>query len=128
LALRPAIESLNYTPVRADQDLGGLIIPEMIERLAISDLVIADVSIPNPNVYYELGIRHACQRRGCVLIAAEWAKPLFDIQQMRQLRYPGAGERGRRGPGNEGSRNTLQKHSVTGMRRFAFLSSAAGVP
>jgi MAP3K TRAFs-binding domain len=87
-ALRPAIECINYTPVRADQDLGALIIQEMIERLAISDLVIADVSIPNANVYYEIGIRHACQRVGCVMIAADWAKPLFDIQQMRQVRYP----------------------------------------
>lgn len=87
-ALRPAIESMNYTPVRADQDLGALIIQEMIERLAISDLVVADVSIPNANVYYEVGIRHACQRTGCVMTAADWAKPLFDIQQMRQVRYP----------------------------------------
>jgi MAP3K TRAFs-binding domain len=87
-ALRPAIESINYMPVRADQDLGALIIQEMIERLAISDLVIADVSIPNANVYYEIGIRHACQRVGCVMIATDWAKPLFDIQQMRQVRYP----------------------------------------
>jgi hypothetical protein len=34
----------------------------MIERLAISDLVLADVSIPNGNAYYEVGIRHAAQR------------------------------------------------------------------
>jgi len=87
-ALRPAISSAGYEPVRANEDVGALIVSEMIERLAMSDLVLADVSIPNGNVYYELGIRHAAQRRGCMVTAAAWSKPLFDIDQMRQIRYP----------------------------------------
>ncbi len=87
-ALRPAISNAGYDPVRANEDVGALIITEMIERLAISDLVLADVSIPNGNVYYELGIRHAAQRRGCIMTAATWSKPLFDVDQMRQIRYP----------------------------------------
>src|SRR5215469_10811740 len=60
-ALRPAIDAAGYEPVRASEDIGALFINEMIERLAISDLVLADVSIPNGNVYYEVGIRHAAQ-------------------------------------------------------------------
>lgn len=87
-ALRPAIDKAGYDPVRANEDIGALIITEMIERLAISDLVLADVSIPNGNVYYEVGIRHAAQRRGCIMTAATWSKPLFDIDQMRRIRYP----------------------------------------
>jgi tetratricopeptide (TPR) repeat protein len=87
-ALKPAIEDLGYEAVRADQDLGASIITEMIERLAISDLVIADISIPNGNVYYEVGVRHASKQRGCVLISADWAQPLFDIAQFRGIRYP----------------------------------------
>lgn len=87
-ALRPAIDKAGYEPVRANEDIGALIITEMIERLAISDMVLADVSIPNGNVYYEVGIRHAAQRQGCMMTAANWAKPLFDIDQMRQIRYP----------------------------------------
>lgn len=87
-ALRKAIDDAGYEPVRANEDIGALIIHEMIERLAISDLVLADVSIPNGNVYYEVGIRHAAQRHGCMMTAAKWAKPLFDIDQMRQIRYP----------------------------------------
>src|SRR4051812_19513123 len=87
-ALRPAISNAGYEPVRANEDVGALIITEMIERLAISDLVLADVSIPNGNVYYEVGIRHAAQRQGCIMTSASWAKPLFDIDQMRQIRYP----------------------------------------
>src|ERR1700733_2068266 len=87
--LRPMIEDdLKYIPIRADQDAGSLIIQAMIERLAISDLVIADLTIPNANVYYEVGVRHAAQKQGCVLIAADWSKPLFDVSQMRRVKYP----------------------------------------
>jgi tetratricopeptide (TPR) repeat protein len=91
-ALRPVIEGLGYQPVRADQDLGALIIKEMLERLYFSDLVIADVTVPNGNVYYEIGIRHAARDKGCVMIGADWSEPLFDIDQMRQIRYPLAEE------------------------------------
>ena len=88
-ALRPMIlEDLKYLPIRADQDAGTLIIKAMIERLAISDLVIADLTIPNANVYYEVGVRHTAKGTGCVLIAAEWSKPLFDMVQMRRVAYP----------------------------------------
>ncbi len=87
-AISPALEELGYQPVRADQDLGALIIQEMLERLYFSDLVVADLTIPNGNVYYEIGIRHAARKQGCVLISADWSNALFDIDQMRQLRYP----------------------------------------
>jgi hypothetical protein len=87
-AFHPALWSLGYEPVRADQDLGALIIKEMLERLYFSDLVMADLTIPNGNVYYEIGIRHAAKNAGCVLVGADWSAPLFDVDQMRQIRYP----------------------------------------
>ncbi|PCJ18874.1 MAG: hypothetical protein COA96_16495 [SAR86 cluster bacterium] len=87
-ALYPSIFNLGYTPVRADQDLGSKIIDEMLERLALSDLVVADLTIPNANVYYEVGVRHGMRDTGCVLISADWSKPLFDVAQFRQVRYP----------------------------------------
>jgi hypothetical protein len=83
----PVLATLGYQPVRADQDLGALIVVEMIQRLTIADLVVADVSLPNANVYYEIGVRHAAKRSGCVLVAASWAQPTFDLQQMRRLTY-----------------------------------------
>ncbi|TCL73816.1 TRAFs-binding domain-containing protein [Rhizobium sp. BK251] len=84
----PAIKALGYEPVRADQDNGGLIISQMLERLYFADLVLADMTIANSNVYYEVGIRHAAQSTGCVLLAADWSKQLFDVAQMRTVRYP----------------------------------------
>lgn len=87
-ALLPVIEQAGYDPVRADQDLGAMIIKDMIERLYFSDLVLADLTIPNGNVYYEVGVRHAAKKAGCVLISADWSSPLFDLNQIRQARYP----------------------------------------
>ena len=86
-AFKPLIERLGYTPFRADSDTSALIIKEMIERLAFADLVVADVSIPNANVYYEIGVRHAARSKGCVLLSASWAEPVFDIAQIRRLTY-----------------------------------------
>ena len=84
----PVIEALGYEPVRADRDTGALIIGEMLERLYFADLVLADMTIANGNVYYEVGIRHASREKGCVLLAADWSRPLFDVDQMRTVRYP----------------------------------------
>lgn len=87
-ALRPAIVELGYLPVRADLETGTVIVKDMLNRLQHAGLVLADISLPNGNVYYEVGIRHAAREKGCVLIAAEWFKPLFDIDYVRTLVYP----------------------------------------
>lgn len=86
-AYRPAIEDAGYTPVRADFDVGSVIVKDMVERLAYADLVLADVSLPNGNVYYEVGLRHAARDTGCILFAAKWSKQLFDIDQFTTVRY-----------------------------------------
>jgi hypothetical protein len=88
LAYVPVIKELGYEPIRADQDTGSMIVTQMLERLYFADLVLADMSIPNGNVYYEVGIRHAAKEGGCVLLAADWSQQLFDVAQMRSGRYP----------------------------------------
>jgi Tetratricopeptide Repeats-Sensor len=85
---RPVLTELGYRPIRADADVGSLIITEMIQRLVLGDLVVADLTLQNANVYYEVGVRHAARRVGCILTAADWAKPAFDLAQMRQVRFP----------------------------------------
>lgn len=84
----PVIRELGYEPLRADQDTGGMIISQMLERLYFADLVLADLTIPNGNVHYAVGIRHAAKKTGCVLLAADWSQQLFDVMQMRTIRYP----------------------------------------
>lgn len=84
---RPVIEQLGYLPIRADAETGTVIVKDMLERLAFAHLVLADVSLPNGNVYYEIGLRHVAFRTGCVLLAANWSKQLFDIDQFRTVRF-----------------------------------------
>ncbi len=87
-AIAPALEKLDYLPVRADNQSGSIIVKDMLEQLVCADLVLADISIPNGNVYYEAGVRHAAKSTGCVLMGADWTEPLFDLKQFRQIRYP----------------------------------------
>ena len=84
----PAIEALGYLPMRADFDPSSAIVKAMLERIAFADLVLADVSLGNGNVYYELGIRHVAKETNCVLVAPDWCKPLFDISQFASIRFP----------------------------------------
>lgn len=88
LAYRPALEELGYLPIRADIESSGVIVKDMLNRLKHAALVVSDVSLPNGNVYYELGIRHVAKESHCIQIAADWFKPLFDIAQFRTVTYP----------------------------------------
>lgn len=46
--------------LRADEELNpGSISNDIFTKLMHSKYVIADITYPNPNVFYELGIRHA---------------------------------------------------------------------
>lgn len=85
---RPALEQLGYQAVRGDYDPSSVILTEMLERLAWADLVVADVTLPNGNVYYEVGLRHVAVDTHCVLAAADWSIPLFDISSFSAIRFP----------------------------------------
>jgi len=86
---RPLLEDdLKYEAVRGDEEISPLILHAMVESLALSDLVVADISIPNANVYWEVGLRYGASERGCVLTSAEWAMPAFDLGQVRHVRFP----------------------------------------
>ena len=65
----------------------GNIREDMFEQLIAADLVVADVSIHNANVFYELGIRHAVRDRATVLIRASVDEVPFDLRTDRYLSY-----------------------------------------
>ena len=59
---RPAVNATGLQPVRADEEQAqGFIHKLMYERLLLSEYAIADLTILNANVYYELGVRHAAR-------------------------------------------------------------------
>lgn len=73
---------------RADQEqAAGNILVDMFQELLIADLVIADLTIHNPNVWYELGVRHGIRARGVVLVCGGQVPAAFDLYTDRKLRY-----------------------------------------
>ena len=57
--IKPALEGAGFEVFRADEEMrAGDIRTDMFQELLLADLVVADLSIDNPNVWYELGVRH----------------------------------------------------------------------
>lgn len=84
--VEPALEHLGLKVVRADAiDKPGTITRQIMEYLLRSRLVIADLSFHNPNVFYELAIRHAARLPVVQLIRTADRIP-FDLNQIRTIK------------------------------------------
>lgn len=86
--VEPAIEALglDLTVVRADQlTQPGMISQQILQHLLGARLVVSDLSFHNPNVFYELAIRHATGRP-TVLLTRTADKIPFDIADLRVVR------------------------------------------
>ena len=80
-----ALEADNLTVIRADRISDpGMISGQVINYLLRSKLVIADLSFHNPNVFYELAIRHMVGLPTVHLIRSEDKIP-FDVKDFRTL-------------------------------------------
>src|SRR5262249_5776150 len=83
--VEPALESLKLTVVRADKiDRPGVITKQVIEYLMKARLVIADLSYHNPNVFYELAVRHML-KKPVVQLMRSLDKIPFDVNQVRTI-------------------------------------------
>ncbi len=86
--IKPALEAAGLEVFRADEEeQAGEIRKDMFFELLVADLVVADLSIDNPNVWYELGVRHALRARGVVLIYGGCSRKVFDVYTDRKLHY-----------------------------------------
>ena len=87
--VRPAAEDTGYSVVRDDASGSGIVAVPPFEQLLSSDVFIADLTMGNPNVMYELGLRHALSNSATVLVVeAEWASRLpFDLSYARVIVY-----------------------------------------
>jgi tetratricopeptide (TPR) repeat protein len=86
--IAPAVAQAGLEPVRADEEkIGGTIHKPMFERLMLCHYAIADITGANPNVFYELGIRHALRPRSTVLLFVEGTVIPFDIALVRGIAY-----------------------------------------
>lgn len=81
----PALADLGLRAVRADGiSKPGLITGQVMDHVSRAALVIADLSFGNPNVYYELALRHAT-RKPTVQIIRTADKLPFDVGQYRTV-------------------------------------------
>jgi len=88
--IREAIHRADPTFIvkRSDEiSAPGMISTDILTRIMHAELVIADISYPNPNVFYELGLRHAC-KQGTIIIRDKSApKAPFDLSHLRHIEY-----------------------------------------
>ncbi|HDH08210.1 MAG TPA: hypothetical protein ENG96_01865 [Gammaproteobacteria bacterium] len=83
--IAPGVGRFGYVPVRADKIAEpGLITNQVIQRVVQDPLVVADLTGANPNVFYELALRHAL-RKPVVLIADAGQVIPFDIAGARAV-------------------------------------------
>jgi len=82
---RGALEPMGYEVVRADEiSVPGSINIQVIQQILESDLVVADLTDQNPNVFYELAIRHTTRKPVIHVVDAAQKLP-FDVADLRAI-------------------------------------------
>ncbi len=86
--IKPALEQADLEPFRADEEiLPGDIRADMFQELLMADLVVAELSINNPNAWYELGVRHGLRAGGVIQMRCGTNALPFDVCVDRTLHY-----------------------------------------
>jgi len=81
----PSVRECGYDPVRADQiSEPGIITSQVIQHIVEDPLVIADLTGRNPNVFYEMALRHAIKKPIVQIIHATETIP-FDVAASRTV-------------------------------------------
>ncbi|MGN0402778.1 MAG: hypothetical protein ACI4HQ_11065 [Acetatifactor sp.] len=81
----PAIEGFDYKVIRADNiSKPGMITNQIIDYIMKAGLVVCDLSFHNPNVFYELSLRHATKKPTIHIIRKSDSIP-FDINDFRTI-------------------------------------------
>ncbi|NPV91961.1 MAG: hypothetical protein HPY50_14440 [Firmicutes bacterium] len=80
-------DNLGVEVVLANQKFGpGIVINDITKEIIESNIIIADITPDNPNVYYEVGYAHAL-KKDTILISEEGRKLPFDVSPFRTLFY-----------------------------------------
>ncbi len=86
--IAPAIDEAGFDAIRADEEVvGGIIHKPMFERLILCPFAVADLTLANANVFYELGVRHAFRPFSTVPIFADAGRLPFDVSLIRAMPY-----------------------------------------
>jgi len=84
----PAIRKAGLNPLRADADIFGTgkIIDQIWTGINAAKILISELTLRNPNVFYELGIAHAL-KKPVVLICSNEDDVPFDLKHIRVIYY-----------------------------------------
>lgn len=88
--IRDAAQECGLSYVRSDATpRPGIILSQIIEEIHRADVIVADITGHNPNVFYELGIAHQLKGPDRVVIITQQLteQRAFDVHQFRQLLY-----------------------------------------
>lgn len=87
--IKPQCELLGLRPIRADECYtSSAIIHDILREIANALIIITDVTMDNPNVFYELGYAHALQKPTILLADVNKRDRLpFDISGYRTIFY-----------------------------------------
>lgn len=82
----PAIEKIDHAPLPPETEGSQIIQTDIIAKLNTADLVLCDISVLNPNVFFELGIRTALNKPVC-LVKDKITKAPFDTSPLKYEEY-----------------------------------------
>ena len=85
--IQASFEQAGFHVYRADDiESQQNILRDIVTAIATADVVIADLTDSNPNVYYELGLAHAL-RKSVVLLTQDIRSVPFDLRSYRVIEY-----------------------------------------
>ncbi|HMD49076.1 MAG TPA: hypothetical protein VKG79_08255, partial [Bryobacteraceae bacterium] len=85
--ISPGARAMDLDVVRIDEMAGpGIIFEDIKRQIAESKIVIAEITAPNQNVFYELGYAHALNKP-TILLAQRGKELPFDIRSYRVIFY-----------------------------------------
>lgn len=85
---KPAIQQAGLTAVRADAEIFGTgkVIDQIWRGINQADVLVAELTTKNPNVFYELGLAHALHKP-VILISSNQDDVPFDLRHIRVILY-----------------------------------------
>lgn len=85
---KPAVEQAGLVAIRADADIfsTGKIMDQVWRGIHDADVLVAELTTRNPNVFYELGLAHALGKP-VILVAAREEDVPFDLKHIRVIYY-----------------------------------------
>jgi nucleoside 2-deoxyribosyltransferase len=86
----PAVEAADFDPIPPKTSGSDIIQAEIIKNLSDADLVLCDMSILNPNVFFELGIRTALDKPISLVIDDKTPQVPFDTNIITHHEYNGS--------------------------------------